>query len=207
MALDEHWSWFSSWNFKIGSKTDKIYVHGLDGISRLVLLYNLGMSETCFKNPWLLSMTRSVMTLDKSDNFPFKLVWLSFRLSVNNCLAESVRGIEVQTEIKKKLWNQNFYTVFSFTMLQKLSKCEVRAWLCRNMIILPSLRFHVKSNFGEFKWSKNVNFDYFRGFSNFEQLSSPKFTKNLKFRVSETAKNDISGPFEFTKIWFHVKSE
>ena len=164
MALDEHWSWFSSWNFKIGSKTDKIYVHGLDGISRLVLLYNLGMSETCFKNPWLLSMTRSVMTLDKSDNFPFKLVWLSFRLSVKSCLAESVRGIEVQTEIRKKnSWNQNFYIVFSFTMLQKLSKCEVRAWLCRNLIILPSLRFHVKSNFGEFKWSKNVNFDNFRG--------------------------------------------
>ena len=165
MALDEHWSWFSSWNFKIGSKTDKIYVHGLDGISRLVLLYNLGMSETCFKNPWLLSMTRSVMTLDKSDNFPFKLVWLSFRLSVKSCLAESVRGIEVQTEIKKKLWNQNFYTVFSFTMLQKLSKCEVRAWLCRNLIILPSLRFHVKSNFGEFKRSKNVIFGNFEHWS------------------------------------------
>ena len=44
-------------------------------------------------------------------------------------------------------------------------------------------------------------------FSKFEQLSSPKFTKNSKFRVSEIAKNDIFGPFEFTKIWFHVKSE
>ena len=28
-----------------------------------------------------------------------------------------------------------------------------------------------------------------------EQLSSPKFTKNSKFRVSEIVKNDILGPF------------
>ena len=37
-----------------------------------------------------------------------------------------------------------------FTLLQKLSKCEVKAWLCCNLIILPVLRFYVKSNFGEF---------------------------------------------------------
>ena len=42
------------------------------------------------------------------------------------------------------------------TMLQKLSKCEVKAWLCWNLIILPPLRFYVKSNFGEFEQSKNV---------------------------------------------------
>ena len=41
------------------------------------------------------------------------------------------------------------------------------------------LRFYVKSNFGEFKQSKNVIFASSRGFdfSKFEQLSSPKFTK------------------------------
>ena len=48
-----------------------------------------------------------------------------------------------------------------------------------------------------------LNFD----FSKFEQLSSPKFTKNSKFRVSKIAKNDIFEPFEYAKIWFHVKSE
>ena len=42
------------------------------------------------------------------------------------------------------------------TMLQKLSKCEVKAWLCWNMITLLPLQFYVKSNFSEFKWSKNV---------------------------------------------------
>ena len=48
-----------------------------------------------------------------------------------------------------------------------------------------------------------LNFD----FSKFEQLSSPKCTKNSKFWVSEIAKNDIFRPFECTKIWFHVKLE
>ena len=44
------------------------------------------------------------------------------------------------------------------TMLQKLSKCEVKAWLCSNMIILPPLNFYMKYSFGEFKQSKNVIF-------------------------------------------------
>ena len=48
-----------------------------------------------------------------------------------------------------------------------------------------------------------LNFD----FSTFEQLSRAKFTKNSKFRVSNIAKNDIFGPFEYTKIRFHVKSK
>ena len=42
------------------------------------------------------------------------------------------------------------------TMLQKLSKCEVKAWLCWNLMILPPLRFYLKSNFSKFKQSKNV---------------------------------------------------
>ena len=42
------------------------------------------------------------------------------------------------------------------TVLQKLSKCEVEAWLCCNLIILLPLRFYVKSHFSEFEWSKNI---------------------------------------------------
>ena len=49
------------------------------------------------------------------------------------------------------------------TLLQKLSKCEVEAWLCWNLIILLPLRFLVKSNFGKFIQSKNVIFGNFRG--------------------------------------------
>ena len=41
---------------------------------------------------------------------------------------------------------------------QKLLKFEVKAWLYWNLIILPPLQFYVKSNFGEFKRSKNVIF-------------------------------------------------
>ena len=48
-----------------------------------------------------------------------------------------------------------------------------------------------------------LNFD----FSQFQQLSSPKFTKNSKFTVSKITKTDLFGPFEFAKICFDVKSE
>ena len=97
------------------------------------------------------------------------------------------------------------------TMLQKLSKCEVKAWLCWNLIISQPLQFYVKSSFGEFRRSKNVIFDNFRGsefwflvnLSNFQVPNLP----NSKFRVSKIAKNNIFGLFEFAKTWFHVKSE
>ena len=62
---------------------------------------------------------------------------------------------------------------------------------------LPPIQFYVKSN------GPKMLFD----FSIREQLSSPKFTKNSKFRVSKIAKNDIFEPFDFPKTWFHVKSE
>ena len=52
--------------------------------------------------------------------------------------------------------------LYCCTMLQKLSECEVKAWLCWNLIILLALRFYIKSNFGEIKWSKNVIFGNFR---------------------------------------------
>ena len=69
------------------------------------------------------------------------------------------------------------------TMLQKLSKCEVKAWLCWNLIFLLPLRFYVKSNFGGFKRSKNVifailevlNFDFLVNLSNFQVPNLPKF--------------------------------
>ena len=69
------------------------------------------------------------------------------------------------------------------TMLQKLSKCEVKAWICWNLIILPPLQFYVKSNFGKFKRSKNVIFGNFRGsefwflvnLSIFQVQNLPKF--------------------------------
>ena len=77
-------------------------------------------------------------------------------------------------------WN---FSCYICTMLQKLSNCEVKAWLCWNLIILLPLRFYVKSNFGEFKQSKNVVFGNIRGsefwfvvnLSNFQVQNLPKF--------------------------------
>ena len=75
------------------------------------------------------------------------------------------------------------------TVLQKLSKCEVKAAQCGNVTICMPLRFDVKSNFYAFKLSKMsflallevVNFD----FSNFEQFFNSKFTQ---FQNSESLK-------------------
>ena len=49
-----------------------------------------------------------------------------------------------------------------YTMLQKLSKCEAMAARYGHFSNLLPLRFYVKSNFGEFKQSKNVIFGNFR---------------------------------------------
>ena len=99
----------------------------------------------------------------------------------HRCRSFRHRFPRAKNEMKKKEWKYRQYKKGCATMLQKLSKCEVKAWLCWYLINLPPLWFCVKSNFGEFKRSKNVilgilkalNFD----FSTFEQLSSPKFTK------------------------------
>ena len=111
------------------------------------------------------------------------------------------------TELSK---NERILRIVS-TMLQKLSKCEVKAWLCWNLMILPPLRFCVKSHFGEFKRSKNVIYGNFRDAElwllvNLGLESCSNLLKS-KLRTSRIAKNDIFGLFELTKIWFHVKSE
>ena len=97
------------------------------------------------------------------------------------------------------------------TMLQKLSKCEVKAWLCWNLIILLPLRFYVKSNFGEFKRSKSVIFVNSRDYElwNLVNLALESCSNLLysKFRISRIGKYNLFRPFEITKIWFHVKSE
>ena len=96
-------------------------------------------------------------------------------------------------------------------MLQKLSISEVKAWLCWNLIILLPLQFYVKSNFGEFKHSKNVNFVNSKDSElwilvNIGHESCSNFLKS-KFRTSKMVKNDIFWLFDFAKTWFHVKSE
>ena len=55
-----------------------------------------------------------------------------------------------------------YFDTYMCTMLQKLSKCEVKTWLCWNLIILLPFQFYVKSDFGKFKRSKHVIFGNFR---------------------------------------------
>ena len=90
------------------------------------------------------------------------------------------------------------------TMLQKLSKCEVKAWLCWYLIILPPPRFYVRSNFAEFKRSKNVVFGNFRGseFWFLVNLSNFQVPNLPKFNVSKIALNDIFGLSKSAKLWF-----
>ena len=71
-------------------------------------------------------------------------------------------------------------------------------------MILYLLRFWVKSNFGEFKRSKNV---IFGNFGDFELwilvnlgLENCYNLLKYKFRTSKIAKIDISGLFEFPKM-------
>ena len=68
--------------------------------------------------------------------------------------------VKTQWQPTKYEQNQPIWRISSpqFTMLQKLSKCEVKAWLCWKIIFSP-LRFYVKSNFGELKQSKLSFFD------------------------------------------------
>ena len=109
------------------------------------------------------------------------------------------------------IWAFQSNPIWDCIMLQKLSKCEVKAWLCWNLFYLPPLRLYVKSNFGEFQQSKNVNFGNFRNCElgilvNLRLDSCSKLLKS-KFKTFKIARNDIFGPFEFAKIWFHAKSE
>ena len=112
-------------------------------------------------------------------------------------------------------FNNNFFQFWNLfqqgTMLQKLSKCEVKDWLCWNLILLSQLQFYVKSNFGKFKRPINVIFGHFKdselwNLVNFGLESCSNLLKS-KYRTSNIAKINIFGPFEFTKIWFHVKYE
>ena len=93
-------------------------------------------------------------------------------------------------------------------MLQKLSKCEVKAWLWWNLIILLPLRFYVKSYFGKFRRSKYFIFGNFRDSKHWICVNlGLESCSNLPKSRFRTTNNDNLGPFELAKIWFHVKSE
>ena len=121
---------------------------------------------------------------------------------------------------KAILWNakncfQAFFRECEFnhlsTMLQKLSKCEVKAWLCWNLIIYrhydfmwnPILVDSIGPKMSFLPILETLNFKFLLNLG----LDSCSNLLKSRFRTSKIGKYDIFGPFEFTKIWFHVKSE
>ena len=110
--------------------------------------------------------------------------------------------------INKDLHNRAWTKNHRGTMLQKLSKCEVKAWLCQNLIILLPLQFCVKYSFGEVKQSKNVIFgDSGVWISVNLGLESCSNLLKSKSRTSKIVKINIFGMLDFPKMWFHVKLE
>ena len=96
------------------------------------------------------------------------------------------------------------------TMLQKFSKCEVKAWLSWNLIIIPPLRFHVKWHFGKFKQSKNVIYDNFRNAElqilvNLGLESCFRFTKNQNSKPLKLPQMAFLDVWICRKFWVMVR--
>ena len=86
---------------------------------------------------------------------------------------------KIKTLWTKKMWKkwQNQKNSYYLIMLQKLSKCEVKAWLCWKLFILPPL--------SDFMWN------YILGNSNIS-LCSRNF-QNVKLRL------------DFIEIWWFYR--
>ena len=117
--------------------------------------------------------------------------------------------------IQQTLFYSQPYMKFELTMLQKLSKSEVKAWLSWNLIILPPLRFYVKPNFGKFKWSKNVVFGNFRDSELWilEKLALGKCFiklnqsagKMIKFQLSQALTSHFESFWSIVRVFYLKK--
>ena len=100
-------------------------------------------------------------------------------------------------------WMDIKRSTYHYTMLQKLSKCEVKAWLCLYLIILQPLWFCVNSygpKLSILAILEVLSFD----FGKFEQFSSPNFTKiqsseSLKLSKMTFLDHLNSQKFDFTQ--------
>ena len=92
------------------------------------------------------------------------------------------------------------------TMLQKLSKCEVKAWLYYYLISLMPLRYYVKSNLANSNSQEMsflailevLNFE----FDKFELFFKSQIYQNSNFRVSKIVKKCNFWDSNFVKIDF-----
>ena len=107
-------------------------------------------------------------------------------------MAKIVKMAKIQVKSQCALCSRNFQNV-------KLRLDLVEIW-----------QFYVKSNFGKFKQSIMAFFEILDvlkfNFGQFEKFFKSQIDQNSNLWVSKIAKNDIFGPNELTKIWFHAKS-
>ena len=128
-----------------------------------MLLWQFQTFTSWTRNPTRFSPKISKIAFSKWMSIVFYIdKFLFLKLAILGNLA--VLAIFWRSWLFSAIWQfSSFQSWQHCTMLQKLSKCKVKAWLCWNLMILLLLRFCVKSHFGEFKWSKNVIYNYFRG--------------------------------------------
>ena len=147
-------------------------------------------SSAVFSGPWAFSSAFKLIGGSRFDttkyggsglqNWPRPLI----RPLANRSLRTSQFGrgfpnlpIDLYLQMEKR-----WVVIIKCTMLQKLSKCEVKAVLCGYFTICLPLRFYMKSNFDEFKQPKNVIFGNFTAsdlwtFGKFGTWKLLKFTK------------------------------
>ena len=140
----------------ISLRTHQPAWRAVQALQALLWCWRFMSSPKVEKTIWSRKMCLLEMILPKLRKFALCLrTWLEcpilLTMDYTVLLMEKVRIIENCKKPPK------------ITMLQKLSKCKVKASLYWNLIILLPLRFYMKSNFGEFKWCKNVIFANFRG--------------------------------------------
>ena len=129
-------------------------------------------------------------------------------LNYNHCSINIARFM-ILSKQKKRLFIMCFY--LNTTLIQKTFKMG-----SYGLILLKFDDFTATPILREIRFWRNqtVQKCYFCNFwdseiwmlVNFGLESCSNLLKS-KFRVSKIANNDILGPFEFAKTWFHAKSE
>ena len=141
------------------------------------------------KRKWSWYLKMVLMKLQFSSINLAQVAWASSVMSTMYTLLRFLQGYINSTQ---KILSKSAKS----TMVQKLSKCEVKVWLCWHLMILPPVRFSVKPNFVKFKWSKNVIL------GNFRDSELWMFGKFGTWKLLKFTKNKNSEPLKLQKITF-----
>ena len=107
---------------------------------------------------------------------------------------------------RKKFSESKFVNFPHCTLLQKLSKCEVKAALFRHFTISLPLRFWVKQNFVVIKNAIFTNLQALHfDFRKFDQFLESQIFPKFKFQWPKNGKKRQFLRFIFCQNWFHTK--